>query len=140
MLCFSVCCAIIFKGGDYLAENERIKEVRKLLGLSLEKFGNKLGVTKSAMSNIENANRNITEQMRKSICREYNVDYIWLTTGEGEMFSEADDDTLELIDRIMTGENEFHKNLFKTFARFDEDDLHALEKMIDKFIEAKKVD
>ena len=123
-----------------MAENERIKEVRKLLGLSLEKFGNKLGVTKSAMSNIENANRNITEQMRKSICREYNVDYIWLTTGEGEMFSEADDDTLELIDRIMTGENEFHKNLFKTFARFDEDDLHALEKMIDKFIEAKKVD
>lgn len=78
--------------------------------------------------------------MIKSICREFNVDYIWFTTGEGEMFADSDDDAMELIDRIMVGENEFHKNLFKTFAKFDEDDLKALEKMIDKFIETKKAD
>ena len=38
----------------------------------------------------------------------------------------------------MMGENEFHKNLFKTFARLDEDELIALERIIDKFIEVKK--
>lgn len=119
---------------------ERLRKIRKTLNLSMEDFGKKIGVTRSTISRLEAGSNNFTEQMIKSICREFNVDYIWLTTGEGEMFSESDDDAMELIDRIMVGENEFHKNLFKTFARFDEEDLKALEKMIDKFIETKKAD
>ena len=33
--------------------NERVKEVRKLEELTMESFGNKLGVGRSAISNIE---------------------------------------------------------------------------------------
>ena len=33
--------------------NEQIKELRKLLGLSQEEFGKKLGVTRGAITNIE---------------------------------------------------------------------------------------
>lgn len=80
------------------------------------------------------------EPIIKLICREFNVDYIWLTTGIGEMFAASDLDIMEKIDFIMTGENEFHKNLFKTFANFDEEDLLALERIIDKFIAMKKAD
>ena len=75
-----------------MTQNERVKEVRKTLGLTLEKFGERIGVTRGSMSNIENGNRNLTEQMTKSICREFSVDYIWLTTGDGEMFVDTDDD------------------------------------------------
>lgn len=121
-----------------MTQNERVKEIRKSLGLTLEKFGERVGVTKQTMSRIENGVNNLTEQMTKSICREFGVDYIYLTTGDGEMFVESDDDIMESIDRIMMGENEFHKNLFKTFARLDEDELTALERIIDKFIEVKK--
>lgn len=121
-----------------MTQGERVKEIRKSLGLTLEKFGERLGVGKTAISNIEKGNRNLTEQMTISICREYNVDYAWLTQGDGEMFVDSDDDIMETIDRIMLGENEFHKNLFKTFARLDEDELLALERIIDKFIEVKK--
>ncbi len=120
-----------------LTENERLKEIRKSLGLTMEKFGERLGVSKASISNIENGNRGLTEQMTKSICREFGVDYIWLTTGDGEMFVESDNDIMESIDRIMMGENDFHKNLFKTFARLDDDELVALEKIIDKFIEVR---
>ena len=84
-----------------MTQGERIKEIRKTLGLTLEKFGDKVGVTKQTVSRIENGINNLTEQMTKSICREFNVDYIWLTTGEGEMFVESDDDFMERIDRIM---------------------------------------
>lgn len=119
---------------------DRIKLLRIYLGLSQEEFGKKLGVGKSAISYLESGRSSLTEQMAKLICSQYNVDYIWLTTGKGEMFAESDIDTMELIDRIMTGENEFHKNLFKTFARLDEEDLLALEKIMDKFIESKKAD
>lgn len=121
-----------------MAQGERVKEIRKSLGLTLEKFGEKLGVGKTAISKIEKGENNLTEQMTKSICREFNVNYMWLTTGDGEMLVENDDDIIERIDRIMLGENEFHKNLFKTFARLDESELLALERIIDKFIEVKK--
>ena len=69
-----------------MTQGERIKTIRKTLGLTLEKFGEKLGVTKVAISNIEKENRNLTEQMALAICREYNVSYDFLMTGEGEMF------------------------------------------------------
>lgn len=97
-----------------------------------------LGVTETAVSAWRNGRRNLTEQTIKAICREFNVNYMWLTSGDGEMFIDSDDDIMETIDRIMLGENEFHKNLFKTFARLDEDELLALERIIDKFIEVKK--
>ena len=84
-----------------MTQGERVREVRKNLGLTLEKFGEKLGVGKTAISKIERNERGLTEQMTKSICREFNVDYIWLTTGEGDnIFVDTDDDFLERIDRI----------------------------------------
>lgn len=72
--------------------NERIEELRKELGLTMEKFGDRLGVTRSAVSNLEKGNRNVTDQMFKSVCREFNVNPDWLRTGEGEMFQKFDED------------------------------------------------
>ena len=43
-------------------------------------------IWKTAISKIENNERSLTDQMAKSICREFNVDYLWLTEGIGEMF------------------------------------------------------
>lgn len=115
-----------------MTQNERVKEVRKALGLTLEKFGERIGVTRGSMSNIENGNRNLTEQMTKSICREFSVDYIWLTTGEGEMFIDTDDDFLERIDRIMAGEDDARKNLFKFMLELSDEDIEALDRLMKK--------
>ena len=106
--------------------------VRKKLGLTLEKFGERIGVTRGSMSNIENGNRNLTEQMTKSICREFSVDYMWLTTGEGEMFIDTDDDFIERIDRIM---DEARKNLFKFMLELSDEDIAALDRLMKKAIE-----
>lgn len=115
--------------------NERLKELRKVLKLSQDAFGERIGLSGGGISLLEMGKRNITEQNIKSVCREFNVSYIWLTKGEGEMFIDSDDDIIETIDRIMIGENEFHKNLFKTFARLDENELLALESIMTKAIE-----
>lgn len=121
-----------------MTQGERVKELRKSLGLTLEKFGDRLGVTKVAISNIEKGNRNLTEQMKKSICREFNVDYIWLTTGLGEMFVSTDETFLEKIDQIMAGENEFHRDLIKLAVNLDIKELEAIESMMNKFLELKE--
>lgn len=118
-----------------MTQNERVNEIRKTLGLTLEKFGERIGVTRGSMSNIENGNRNLTEQMTKSICREFSVDYMWLTTGEGEMFIDTDDDFIERIDRIMAGEDEARKNLFKFMLELSDDDIAALDRLMKKAIE-----
>lgn len=118
-----------------MTQGERIREVRNTLGLTLEKFGDRLGVTKVAISNIEKGNRNLTEQMTKAICREFNVDYMWLTTGEGEMFIDTDDDFIERIDRIMAGEDEARKNLFKFMLELSDEDIAALDRLMKKAIE-----
>ena len=70
-------------------QGKRVRELRKVLNLTLEKFGKPLGVGKTAISNIENDNRSLTEQMIMSICREYNVNEEWLRNGTGEMFSQV---------------------------------------------------
>ena len=114
-----------------MTQGERIKEVRNSLGLTLEKFGEKLGVTKTAISRIEKGERSLTEQMTKSICREFSVDYMWLTTGEGEMFVESDDDFFERIDRIMAGENESRKNMIKTLLYASDADIEAFDRLVD---------
>lgn len=118
-----------------MTQNERVKEIRKTLGLTLEKFGERIGVTRGSMSNIENGNRNLTEQMTKSICREFSVDYMWLTTGEGEMFIDTDDDFIERIDRIMAGEDETRKSLFKFMLELSDEDIAALDRLMKKAIE-----
>lgn len=73
---------------------ERVKELRKKLGLTLEKFGEKLGVTKQTVSRIENGVNSLTDQMFKSICREFNVNEEWLRNGTGEMFKPSPSDAL----------------------------------------------
>ena len=71
-----------------MTQGEHVKEIRKTLDMTLEKFGKKLGVSKTAISKIEKNERSLTDQMAKAICREYNVNYDWLIYEEGEMFSD----------------------------------------------------
>ena len=128
-----------------VTQGERIREVRKSLDLTLEKFGERLGVKKNAISALENGRNSLTDQMTKAICREFHVDYIWLTTGEGEMFVESDDEFLGRIDQVMTGENEARKNMIKTLLYASDDDIESFDRLVDyyytlKYGEEKKTD
>lgn len=117
-----------------MTQGERIREVRKTLGLTLEKFGDKLGVTKQTVSRIENGINNLTDQMTKSICREFHVDYIWLTSGEGEMFVESDDDFYSRIDQIMAGENDKRRSMIKALLYADDADIEAFDRLVDSYL------
>jgi transcriptional regulator with XRE-family HTH domain len=82
-----------------MTQGERVKELRKTLGLTLEKFGEKIGVGKSTISDIENNRRTITDHMAKSICREFNVNEEWLRNGYGEMCIPDSNDELDALAR-----------------------------------------
>lgn len=100
--------------------------------MTLEKFGEPLGVGKTAISNIEKGNRNLTDQMAISICREFNVNETWLRTGEGEMFIELsrDEQIAEFVGRTLSTESEsFKKRFIAMLAKLDESDWETLEKI-----------
>ena len=80
-----------------MSSGEQVRIVRKALGLTLEEFGKNLGVKKNAISAIETGKNNLTEQMAKAICREYNINYFWLIKGEGEMFFTGQDAIIDAV-------------------------------------------
>lgn len=103
-----------------MTQGERVKEIRKSLDLTLEKFGEKLGVTKTTISRIEKGINNLTEQMTISICREYNVNYDYLTCGDGEMF---DDLPQTVIDKLCAQYNlsDSEKAIIEMYVSLPED-------------------
>lgn len=117
---------------------ERIKFLRKeKLNLTQPEFGKKIEISSAAICKIENGDRNPSEQTIKLICREFNVNYIWLVHGKGDMFNKSDNTTAK-IDRILAGENETAKAVFRAFADLSEDDWNTVGNIIDKLIEQKK--
>lgn len=77
--------------------NDRIKEVRKIKGLTMEQFGARIGLGKSAVNKIEKGINGTTDQTIQSICREFGVSETWLRTGEGQMLDDAADSVLDRL-------------------------------------------
>lgn len=104
-------------------ENDRIKEVRKVLGLTQEKFGEKVGMKKSSLSTVENGVNAVSNQLRTAVCREFHVREDWLRDGEGEMFEERTPDQAIVdfaADLVNVEDDAFKKRLISAFARMDE--------------------
>lgn len=112
-----------------MTQGERVKEIRTSLSLTLEKFGEKLGVGKTAISKIEKNERSLTDQMLKSICREYNVNYDYLMYGEGEMFSDLPKTVLDELCR-QYGLDDFDRSLVELYIELPEDFRQLLKNKI----------
>lgn len=107
-----------------MTQGERVKEVRKFRKMSMEQFGERLGVQKSAISKIEKGDRGLTEQMLKAICREFNVNEEWLRTGDGDMpqkLSEEEEIADLVSDVLENGKNnEFYGIILEIIRTYNE--------------------
>lgn len=115
---------------------DRIKELRRALDLTQDEFGGRMGITKSSISTMESGRSNPSEQTLRSMCREFGASYLWLTTGEGPMFENGNDDAAlhVMVDRIMASENERVKQIFKNLGDFTEDDWRQVNAVLDKLL------
>ena len=76
---------------------ERIRKVREHFGLSMEKFGSRIGIGKTSVSLLESGKNNPSTQTVALICREFGVNEQWLRTGEGEMFEQTRETVLDKL-------------------------------------------
>lgn len=118
---------------------ERIKELRKELGLNQEEFGERLGVSRSVIANIEYDRLKRPDQkesLYKLICKEFNVSEEWLRTGNSEMFVPLTRNQLitDFASDLIMEDNTFKKRLVEALAKLDEDEWEVLEKLAESLI------
>lgn len=65
---------------------EKIKEIRQALGLSQAEFADRLKMTRTYVSLLEQGKRQASVRTLEQICDTFNVNGAWLMNGEGEMF------------------------------------------------------
>ena len=116
-----------------MTQGERVKELRKCLGLTLEKFGERLGVQKSAISKIERGDSGLTEANIKLICREFGINEEWLRTGAGEMRIPVEDEAVAAVSDLVEKSNPLYdviKGIMVAYQKLD----GTSREVIDQFI------
>lgn len=96
--------------------NERIKILRKQLKLTQEQFASKLGVKRAAIGQVETGYNNVSEQLIKLICFNYNVSESWLRTGKGEMFEKSDN-----LEDLFSDASDLEKSIIAAYLSIDAD-------------------
>jgi transcriptional regulator with XRE-family HTH domain len=87
----------VFLLGNSAGVSQRIGEIRKILGLTQQKFAEDLKISRSLAGALEQNTRTIQDRIIKMICFTYGVNEKWLKTGKGAMFEEGRDFKLEEV-------------------------------------------
>jgi transcriptional regulator with XRE-family HTH domain len=80
--------------------NERLRELRKYLGLSQRALCAKIGMTQSTYAALETGARDLRDAYLKLICNAFKVNEDWLRYGEGDMFLEEPNKELEELLKV----------------------------------------
>lgn len=125
-----------------MTQNERLNKIRKTLNLTMEKFGECIGVSKTTISGIETGRRNLTEHMLKSISREFNVNEDWLRNETGEMFNTPNDEVASILSEIMQNpDSEFYQMILKlvhTYLELSPESQRVMDEYIHSFTDKIK--
>ena len=101
----------------------RMKAVREALDLSQREFGEKLGVSRDVISNIEYGRVPPKKLLLQHMCQQYRINRHWLETGEGEMFDEG-----------FEGQDKFNEalSIFKSLKpEFQDYALEQIKKLVE---------
>ena len=124
--------------------NERIRLLRKELGLNQSDFGNKIGVKQGTVSGYESGARTPLDAVVSSICREFDVNEEWLRTGEGEMFEQmTEQQKLLKYTGMLLKDKDFAivnaiQSFIVTYEQLDDTSKATLEKIAQQFIDNLK--
>jgi transcriptional regulator with XRE-family HTH domain len=103
--------------------NKRLKTVRETLNLTQKSFARSIFISTSYYANIEAGHRQVFDKIIDSVCKVYNVNKNWISTGKGQMFSENPPDIRlqEMID--------IYQRLNPHFQGYILDQIRALDKI-----------
>lgn len=121
--------------------NDRITLLRKRLKLSQTEFGERIGVSRGVIKNIDDKNVQAKPLLIQQICKEYHVNRKWLETGEGEMLIEPtrDEQIAQFIGEALSSEDDtFKKRLISALANMTVEEWETLEKLITRLAQTQE--
>lgn len=114
--------------------NERLKTLRKTLGLKQRELAERLGVTIGLVGNWEAGSQPISKPRIYQICKEFRVRREWLEEGKGEMFEPLGEER-KLVD--FSDYEVYSEALERLYESFPDDLKRAFHKFCSK-LQAEK--
>lgn len=109
---------------------ERIKQIRKTLSLTQDEFAEKLGLARNSIASYESGRRVPNDAIIKLICKEFNVDYYWLTEGaDVDMFMKLPYTLMEKLSERYNL-NKKSQMVLKTYLEAPDDEKEAIENFL----------
>lgn len=116
--------------------SERIKMIRNHFKLSQSEFGERIGLSRGAVVNLEmNRLKNPGDQTLryKLICKEFGINEEWLRTGKGQMLSaktEEEEFAIWAARHLKIDSDSFKRRFVRAMMNLSDDDWKVLEKYI----------
>lgn len=114
--------------------NERVRELRKKLGMSQTEFGKKIALSQNHLTGIETGKRSVTDRTIKLLCAEFNVSEDWLRTGKEPMFVEVDEEDKfsQAFAAASMEEDDFIKALLIEYMSLSKEDREVVKQMMQR--------
>lgn len=120
---------------------DRLKELRKTLKLSQTKFGEGIGVGLGVIRNLEDGITEPSTALVDLMSKVYNVDVVWLETGDGEMFRKMTrrEKIAAFVSEALADESDsFKSDLILTLSALSDDGWRKLREVIRDFKKAEE--
>lgn len=115
---------------------EQIKKLRKHLGLTQQKFADRLGLKRQTIAAYEIGNIEPSDSTVLLICKEFNINEEWLRTGTGEMETpiNEDDRYSHNISKLTRSDDETIIRWVNAIAETNPDVLKEIEAFMKKIL------
>lgn len=116
---------------------DRIKELRKSLGMTQEAFSARVGIKRNTVAQYELGRNPPTDTVITLICREFGVNELWLRYGDGDMFVQKhpNEEIEGFMMNVLRGEDGFKRRFARMVARLTEEEWEILERKMRELME-----
>ena len=120
--------------------NERLKHLRKSMGLTQQAFADRIGIKRNTVAKYESGLGGPTTSVMTLICREFGVREAWIRTGEGEMYEERSraEELKDLCEDIITGNPDFKQRFITALAKLGPDQWAMVESFVNELSEEQR--
>lgn len=126
---------------EVIGTDERIKQIRKAVGLTQGEFAERIGLSRNYIAMIEIGQREPSERTIDDICRVFGVSKLWLKTGGGEMYVKRDlnQELGMMVTALMKDADEsFRKRFIAAMLQVPPEGWDAIEEFVNKLSTAEK--
>ena len=94
--------------------NQRVKDLRRALNMTQVSFSQVIALSSGYLAGIETEKRRVNNRLIKLICSSFKVNEQWLRCGEGEMFTEGDNEQyIKLVGLFKELNSRYQDYIFK---------------------------